>query len=69
MTPVPDPSCATWRKSTRSSGNGECVEVAKLHRLIGVRDSKNPNGPVLTWSNTTWQSFYQAAKAGDYDLR
>jgi hypothetical protein len=37
-----------WRKSTRSSGEptGSCVELA--HDLGAVRDSKNPNGPVLT---------------------
>jgi hypothetical protein len=35
-----------WRKSSRSGGNGgECVELA--HTLDAVRDSKNPDGPVL----------------------
>ncbi|SEQ96707.1 DUF397 domain-containing protein [Actinokineospora terrae] len=33
-----------WRKSSRSSGNGgECVELAPG----AIRDSKNPDGPVL----------------------
>ena len=37
-----------WRKSTRSGGGDQsaCVEVA--HDLRAVRDSKNPNGPILT---------------------
>ena len=34
-----------WRKSSRSASNAECVEVAGT--LNRVRDSKNPNGPVL----------------------
>lgn len=35
-----------WRKSSRSSANSNCVEVANTLAL--VRDSKNPAGPVLT---------------------
>jgi Domain of unknown function (DUF397) len=36
----------TWRKSSRSGGdNGDCVELAGT--LDALRDSKNPDGPVL----------------------
>lgn len=34
-----------WRKATRSGTGGNCVELADT--LDRVRDSKNPNGPVL----------------------
>ncbi len=36
----------TWRKSTRSGGQagGNCVELSPG----AVRDSKNPDGPVLS---------------------
>ncbi|MBW4721245.1 DUF397 domain-containing protein [Saccharothrix obliqua] len=34
-----------WRKSTRSTNTDSCVEVAR--GLVAVRDSKNPDGPVL----------------------
>ena len=36
-----------WRKSSYSNGGGQgsCVEVAST--LSAVRDSKNPNGPML----------------------
>lgn len=34
-----------WRKSSRSEHEGNCVELA--HRPGAVRDSKNPEGPVL----------------------
>ncbi|MFI9640335.1 DUF397 domain-containing protein [Micromonospora sp. NPDC051925] len=51
---------AIWRKSTRS-GNSECVEVAdNLSGVVGVRDSKDPTGPVLTFGRQTWRSFVTA---------
>ena len=43
----PDLSRAQWRKSIRSSGNGQCVEVARLDEVVAVRDSKNPDEPKL----------------------
>lgn len=39
-----------WRKSSRSGEQGQCVELADLGDVIGIRDSKAPAGPVLTIS-------------------
>ncbi|MFF2656540.1 DUF397 domain-containing protein [Kitasatospora sp. NPDC058032] len=50
-----------WRKSTYSNGQGDCVEVADGHAgIVPVRDSKDPDGPTLTFTTTAWQSFLTA---------
>ncbi|MFA1546675.1 DUF397 domain-containing protein [Actinomadura chokoriensis] len=39
---------ATWRKASRSGENGgNCVELADVAGAVAVRDSKDPNGPIL----------------------
>ncbi|GAA2664541.1 MULTISPECIES: DUF397 domain-containing protein [Actinosynnema] len=44
-----------WRKSSRSnSTQANCVEVARTPNGVAVRDSKNPNGPVLRFSAAAW---------------
>ncbi|MFF3445035.1 DUF397 domain-containing protein [Streptosporangium sp. NPDC002721] len=68
----------TWRKSTLSGGNGgSCVEVAvtgnvqatperpvEPEYLFLVRDSKDPDGPVLSFSPTEWDAFLVSIKVG-----
>jgi len=54
----------TWRKSSYSGNNGgQCVEVA-ARGVVLVRDSKNPQGPVLEVSPETWQQFIMRIKSG-----
>ncbi|MET8259858.1 DUF397 domain-containing protein [Micromonospora sp. NPDC005553] len=53
---------ALWRTSSRS-GNGECVEVAdNLPGVVGVRDSKDPAGPVLVFAPAAWRAFVAVAR-------
>ncbi|MFG2057720.1 DUF397 domain-containing protein [Micromonospora sp. NPDC048930] len=56
---------AAWRKATRSNANGgACVEVAdNLPGVVAVRDSKDPAGPVLTFTPASWRAFVTAAPA------
>ncbi|MET8233544.1 DUF397 domain-containing protein [Micromonospora sp. NPDC005298] len=55
---------ASWRKSTRSGGSGgNCVEVAdNLPGVVGVRDSKDPAGPALTFAPPAWAAFVAVVK-------
>jgi uncharacterized protein DUF397 len=62
-----DLSRATWRKSTRSGNNG-CVEVAFAEDHVGVRDSKDRQGPILTFTPTEWTAFIGGVRAGEFEL-
>ena len=53
-----DLSRAEWRKSSYSSQDGNCVEVAcNLPGLVAVRDSKTPDGAQLMISQGAWRVF------------
>ncbi|MEW2353675.1 DUF397 domain-containing protein [Spirillospora sp. NPDC029432] len=64
-----DLSGARWCKGSRSDQHGgDCVEVAGLGPTIAVRDSKDPEGPMLTFDATGWSAFARQVKAGRHDL-
>lgn len=54
---------AAWRKSswTGSQGN-DCVEVAPVRQVVAVRDSKDPDGPVLAFGRQDWGMLLDAIK-------
>ncbi|TYB50034.1 DUF397 domain-containing protein [Actinomadura chibensis] len=48
----------TWRKSSYSGGDGgHCVELALISEDIGVRDSKDPDGPELHITRDTFRAL------------
>jgi hypothetical protein len=65
--PTLDPTRVAWCKSSRSGGQGNCVEVAETPTTIGVRDSKDRGGPVLVFTRTDWQEFVDGVKNGAFD--
>lgn len=63
---VSDSSTLTgWYKSSYSGGDqGECLEVARGHAGVPVRDSKAAPGPALVFSPDGWTAFVTAVQRG-----
>jgi hypothetical protein len=60
----PDITRAAWRTSSRSGGNGNCIQVASnLPGVILVRDSKDPAGPTLAFTAGEWATFTHTIKS------
>lgn len=60
-----DLSRAVWHKSSFSSQNGACVEVAtSTLGVVAVRDSKDPDGPKLLVSPAEWRAFVRGVQIG-----
>src|SRR5215813_12293106 len=56
-----------WRKAQSSRSNGACVELASADGMVAIRDSKNPDGPILRYTAEEWQAFLDSAKKGELD--
>jgi hypothetical protein len=56
-----------WMKSTLSFANGNCVEVAFLpDGAVAVRNSRDPEGPVLEFTPDEWSAFIGGARNGEF---
>ncbi|MFD0202226.1 MULTISPECIES: DUF397 domain-containing protein [Saccharothrix] len=52
----------SWRKSTHSGSQENCVEVAITTAEVGIRDSKQPSGPALSFSTSAFTALLRALK-------
>ncbi|HZR48428.1 MAG TPA: DUF397 domain-containing protein [Streptosporangiaceae bacterium] len=55
-------SPVTWRKSSFSTGQNDCVEVAATQAGVLVRDSKNREAGFLTVSRSAWAELLDEIK-------
>jgi hypothetical protein len=63
-----DTSTLVWRKASASNGQGgNCVELSPFGDGVAVRDSKDPNGPVLHFTRAELAAFLDGAKGGEFD--
>lgn len=65
MSNTPSPEHLRWVKSTYSAGEGQCIEWAPDRAAatgeVPVRDSKDPDGPVLSFTEDSWTGFVKFA--------
>jgi hypothetical protein len=63
-------SASVWIKSSLSSYNTNCVEVAGLaDDIIRVRDSKNPRRGMLNFTIAEWDAFLGGVRNGEFDRK
>ena len=56
-----------WRTSSACPNGSACVEIAMTsNRGVLMRDKKDPQGPVLSFSGDAWDSFVAGARAGEF---
>ncbi|MDI5967342.1 DUF397 domain-containing protein [Streptomyces sp. SL13] len=61
---------AEWKKSSYSGAHGDCVEVRSPGTAaVAVRDSKDPQGPALSFSPQAWSAFVTGIDAGAFGQR
>lgn len=56
-----------WLKAQSSSANGACVEIARTAGKIAIRDSKDPDGPILVYTPAEFKAFLSGAQNGEFD--
>ncbi|MQA82987.1 MAG: DUF397 domain-containing protein [Streptosporangiales bacterium] len=65
--PSVDFSDAVWRRTRGADGRESPVEVAHKDGMYGMRDSRNPDGDVLTFTPGEWDAFVKGVHAGEFD--
>ncbi|MGH3613566.1 MAG: DUF397 domain-containing protein [Pseudonocardia sp.] len=60
---------ARWRKSSHSGAVGNCVEIAALSSgEMAFRNSRDPGGPALIFTQAEFVAFLGGAKSGEFDI-
>ncbi|MFD9206601.1 DUF397 domain-containing protein [Streptomyces sioyaensis] len=62
------PESAWFKSSYSNDTGGACVEVADLTGQVGIRDSKDKNGPALVVPTAAWSSFVGLVRSDAADF-
>ncbi|HTE86463.1 MAG TPA: DUF397 domain-containing protein [Dehalococcoidia bacterium] len=57
----------SWCKAQRSTNSGQCIEIASAVGKIAIRDSKDPDGPILVYTSAEFSAFLEGARNGEFD--
>jgi Domain of unknown function (DUF397) len=56
-----------WIKATVSDDQTEWVELRRTDEGVDIRDSKDPDGPVLHYTPAEFAAWLDGAKKGEFD--
>jgi hypothetical protein len=56
-----------WVKASASAASGDCVEMRRHDNRVQIRDSKNPDGAILTFSGVQIAAWLEGARRGEFD--
>jgi hypothetical protein len=56
-----------WVKASASDAEGQCVELRRHAGMVEVRDSKDPDGPVLRFGADELSAWIDGAAQGEFD--
>jgi hypothetical protein len=64
---VNDDQSIEWHRA-RGCDSGSCTEVAYADGAYLVRNSTDPDGPILRFTPDEWAVFAQGVRDGDFDF-
>jgi len=63
----PHETTSPWIKAAASASAGQCVELRRHDGAVDVRDSKDPQGPVLHFTHAEFAAWLDGANRGEFD--
>lgn len=56
-----------WRKASKSNEEQSCVEQRRTGNVIEIRNSRDPDGPVLRFTRAEFEAWLDGARRGEFD--
>lgn len=68
LTPSPNPFEKEGFKLSSLTHKCCCVAV-RIGDTVEIRDTKNPDGPTLSFNKEEWKAFTGGVKLGEFDVK